>query len=46
MMKFVKGVMVGTLVSIGAVWMYSETSNKDKKKMMKKGKQFLKNMGM
>lgn len=45
-MKFLKGVMVGTLVSAGVVWMYSETSGKDKKKMMKKGKQLLKNMGM
>ena len=45
-MKFLKGVMVGTLVSAGVVWMYSETSGKDKKKKKKKGKQLLKNMGM
>lgn len=45
-MKFLKGVMVGTLFSAGVVWMYSESSSKDKKKMMKKGKQFLKNIGM
>ena len=46
MMKFVKGMMVGTLVSAGVVWMYTEASNNDKKKIMKKGKKFLKNMGM
>lgn len=46
MMKFVKGVMLGTLVSAGMVWMYNESSNKDKKKLMKKGKRFLKNMGI
>ena len=46
MMKFMKGVMIGTIVSAGAIWMYSEVSGKDKKKMMKKGKKFLKEMGM
>lgn len=45
MMKFVKGVVVGTLLSAGAVWMYGEVSGKDKKKMMKKGKKFLREMG-
>ena len=44
-MKFVKGMMLGTLFSAGIVWMYSETSGKDKKKLMKKGKRFLKEMG-
>lgn len=46
MRKFVKGVMIGTLVSAGMVWMYSETSGKSKKKMMRKGKKFLKEMGI
>ena len=46
MMKFMKGVMLGTIVSAGAIWMYGEVSNKDKKKMMKKGKKFLKEIGM
>lgn len=45
MMKFVKGVVVGTLLSAGAVWMYGEVSGKDKKKMIKKGKKFLREMG-
>lgn len=45
-MKFVKGIMIGTLVSAGVVWMYNETTNKDKKKIMKKGRKFLKEMGI
>lgn len=45
-MKFVKGIMIGTVVSAGMVWMYNETKGKDKKKMMKKGKKFLKEMGL
>ena len=46
MMKFVKGVMIGSMIWAGAMWMYNETSNNDKKKMMKKGKKILKEMGM
>ena len=45
-MKFIKGVMIGTLVSAGVIWMFSEASNMDTKRMMKKGKKILKNMGM
>ena len=45
-MKFMKGVMIGTLVSAGAIWMYNEATSKDRKKLMKKGKKFLKEMGM
>ena len=46
MTKFVKGVMIGTLVSAGMVWMYNETTTRDKKKLMKKGRKFLRDMGM
>lgn len=45
MMNFAKGVMVGTLVSAGIMWMYSETMGKDSKKIVKKGKKFIKQMG-
>lgn len=45
-MKFIKGVMIGTLVSAGAILMFSEASNMDTKRMMKKGKKILRNMGM
>ena len=44
-MKFAKGVMVGTLVSVSIMWMYSETMGKDSKKIVKKGKKFIKQMG-
>ena len=43
-MNFAKGVMVGTLVSAGIMWMYSETMGKDTKKIVKKGKKFIRQM--
>ncbi len=46
MMKFVKGMMIGTLVSASVVWIYNEATTKDKKKLMKKGKKFLREMGI
>ncbi len=45
-MKFIKGVMIGGLVTTGLVMMYTETGIMNKKKMMKKGKQFAKKMGI
>lgn len=45
-MKFVKGMVVGTLVSAGIAMMYTETVATGKKKMIKKGRQFARKMGM
>ncbi len=45
-MKFAKGVMIGTLISVGAIMWYTETNKSGKKMIMKKGKKFLKSMGM
>lgn len=45
-MKFIKGVMIGGLITTGLVMMYSETGMMNKKKMMKKGKQFARKMGI
>jgi hypothetical protein len=45
-MKFAKGVMIGGLISAGVMLMYSETMNKEGKKMIKKGKKFIKQMGI
>ena len=47
-MKFIKGVMVGTMISAGVVMMYADTigMNSSKKKIMKKGKQVAKKMGI
>ena len=41
-MNFVKGIMVGTLITAGTMMMYSEGVDENKKKMMKKGKQIAK----
>ncbi len=45
-MKFIKGIMIGGLVTTGLMMMYVESDNMNKKKLMKKGKQFAKKMGM
>ena len=45
-MRFMKGVMLGTIVTAGAMMMYSETVDNNKRKMIRKGKQFAKKMGM
>ena len=47
-MKFTKGLILGGIVTAGLFMMYSESDmmSKNKKKMMKKGKQFAKKMGV
>lgn len=45
-MKFFKGVMLGGLLTTGIFIMHSEHDNKTKKRMVKKGKQFIKKMGI
>ena len=45
-MKFVKGVVIGGLITTGLMMMYAESDMMNKKKIMKKGKQFAKKMGM
>ena len=47
-MKFSKGLILGGIVTAGLLMMYSESDmmNKNKKKMMKKGKQFAKKIGV
>lgn len=45
-MKFVKGVMLGTLITAGAMLLYSENVDDEKKKMIKKGKQFARKIGL
>lgn len=45
-MKFVKGMIVGTLISAGVVMAYTDSMNGTKRKMIKKGKQFAKKLGM
>ena len=45
-MKFVKGVMIGELINTGLEMMYTENEMRNKRKMMKKGKQLIKKMGI
>ena len=45
-MKFIKGMLIGGIVTAGVAMVYGETMGQNKKKMMKKGKQFAKRMGI
>ena len=45
-MKFIKGMLIGGIVTAGIAMMYSETMDQNKRRMMKKGKQFIKRMGL
>lgn len=45
-MKFVKGMVMGTILSAGIVMMYNEGKGMKKNKMIKKGRQFVKKMGI
>ena len=45
-MKFIKGVMIGGLITTGMIMMCSESNNQTKKKVMKKGRNMMKKMGI
>ena len=45
-MKFTKGLLVGGLITTGLIMMYNDTNIMNKNKMMKKGKKFIKKMGI
>ena len=45
-MKFIKGALIGGAIATGVVVMMMETEMINKKKMMKKGKKFIKQMGI
>lgn len=45
-MKFVKGMIVGTLISAGVVMACSDNMESQKRKMIKKGRQFARKMGI
>lgn len=44
-MKFTKGIIVGSVITAGIIMMYAD-NNMNAKKMMKKGKQLVKKMGI
>lgn len=45
-MKFIKGMIVGGVISAGVAMMCTEGMAMNKKKMIKKGKQFVRKMGI
>ena len=45
-MKFIKGMIMGSIVSAGAMIAYKEMSVRNRKQMIKKGKQFARKMGI
>lgn len=45
-MKFAKGLVIGGLITTGILMMYNDTNMMNKNKMIKKGKQFVKKMGI
>ena len=45
-MKFVKGVVIGGLLVTGAAMLYTEMGKSTKRKMMKKGRNMVKKMGI
>ncbi len=45
-MKFIKGMLIGGMVTAGIAMVYAETMGQSKRKMMRKGKQLAKRMGI
>ena len=45
-MKFIKGMLVGGMIAAGTAMICADGMCSSKKKMMKKGKQFVRKMGM
>ena len=45
-MRFVKGMIVGGLISAGVAMMCSDTMQPNRKKMVKMGRQFARKMGI
>lgn len=46
-MKFVKGMLIGSImVSVGIIMLYNENMNMSKKRMIKKGKQYARKIGI
>ena len=45
-MKFMKGLLVGGLITTGIMMMWADTDTMTTKKMTKKGKQIAKKMGI
>lgn len=44
--RFVKGMLLGTLITAGTMMMYSDKLDDNKKKMIRKGKHFVRRVKM
>lgn len=45
-MKFVKGIVIGSMITAGAYMLYADNMGLNRKKMMKQGRKLMKKMGM
>ncbi len=45
-MRFMKGILIGGIVTAGIAMIYAESMEQGKRKVMRKGKQFAKRMGL
>lgn len=45
-MKVIRGMLIGGIIATGVYMLYSDSLQKDRKKLMKTGKQVIKKMGM
>jgi len=45
-MKFVKGILIGGVVGAGIAMMYNDNMHINRKKVMKRGRQLVKRMGV
>ena len=45
-MKFVKGMLIGSMVSVGIIMLCNENMNMSKKRMIKKGKPSARKIGI
>lgn len=45
-MRFVKGIILGSLITAGTLMMYSDTLDENKKRMIRKGKYFVRKVKM
>jgi len=45
-MKIIKGIMIGSMVTAGIVMMHNDYMGKNRKKVLKRGRQFAKKVGI
>ena len=45
-MKFVKGMLMGSMIAAGTMMMYSDSLDENKKKMIRRGKHFVRKVKM